>query len=58
MLDVQQEVKTKINAWQTNQSSSTKSLKVPSEQQFALSNIQMNMVRVGILIILVIIVTL
>ncbi|WP_200670141.1 CAP domain-containing protein [Staphylococcus arlettae] len=43
MLDVQQEVKTKINAWQTNQSSSTKSLKVPSEQQFALSNIQMNM---------------
>src|SRR5699024_5773129 len=45
MMTLQQEVKTKVDGWATGESTSDNALEVPSKQEFAINNIQMNMSR-------------
>ncbi|OEL02520.1 secretion protein [Staphylococcus succinus] len=42
---LQQHVKTKVNSWTSDNSTSDQALKVPSKQEFAINNIQMNMTK-------------
>lgn len=43
MVSLQQTFKSKVNSWTTDKSMTTDTLKVPSKQDFAVNNIQMNM---------------
>jgi hypothetical protein len=45
MTHIQQQARTKVDAWTNNSNTANNELKVPSKQEFALNNIQMNMTR-------------
>lgn len=45
LTSLQQQFKSKVDGWTSEQSTSDDALKVPSEQEFAVNNIQMNMTK-------------
>jgi uncharacterized protein YkwD len=45
MTHIQQQARTKVDAWTNNNNTANNELKVPSKQEFALNNIQMNMTK-------------
>lgn len=45
MMHVQQQARTKVDAWTNNDNIANKELKIPSKQEFALNNVQMNMTK-------------